>query len=93
MKNKRNIVFSKKFTRKLKKTDISKVMLISMAVSKFENGEDETLRIHKLKGKYKNYWSFDADYDLRVIYTLNENGCVIIHNIEDFGTHKELYGR
>jgi len=89
--NKRSIAVSKKFVRKLKKTSGKKFKLISTAISKFEKREDETLRIHKLKGKYKDFWSFDADYDLRIIYSMHENGTAIIHNLYDFGTHNELY--
>ncbi|MDR3012861.1 MAG: type II toxin-antitoxin system mRNA interferase toxin, RelE/StbE family [Chitinispirillales bacterium] len=89
--NKRNIAFSRRFTRKLKKINAEKLRLISVAITKFQKGKDETLRIHKLKGKYKDFWSFDAAYDLRVIYFLNEKGTVIIHNLYDFGTHEELY--
>jgi mRNA-degrading endonuclease YafQ of YafQ-DinJ toxin-antitoxin module len=90
---KRKIEFSAKFTRKLKKTDIDKCHLVLEAVEKFRNGEDETLRIHKLAGKHSGRWSFDADYDLRVIYALDRNGVIVIHNLIDFGTHKELYGK
>jgi addiction module RelE/StbE family toxin len=89
--NKRNIAISKKFARKLKNIDNEKFKLITTAIAKFQNGEEETLRIHKLKGKYKDFWSFDAAYDLRIIYFVDKNGTMIIYNLYDFGTHEELY--
>jgi mRNA-degrading endonuclease YafQ of YafQ-DinJ toxin-antitoxin module len=64
-------------------------------MEKFQKGEDETLNIHKLKGSLKNFWSFDADadYDLRVLYSINKNGVIAIHILETLGTHSELYGK
>ena len=89
--DKRKIVLTQRFVKKLKKADDRKFKQISAAIAKFQNGEDETLRIHKLKGEYKNFWSFDAAYDLRIIYFLSQDGAIIIHNLDDLGTHQELY--
>jgi len=88
----RKIALSKKFTKKLKKLTPKKFNMVSVAVGKFEKGEDETLGIHKLKGTFKNFWSFDVEYDLRVIYSVNKNGSVMLHILENVGTHNELYG-
>jgi len=89
----REIALSTKFTRKLKKLTSEKFNMVSLAIEKFQKGEDETLRIHKLKGTFKNFWSFDADYDLRVIYSVNKNGSIVIHILDNLGTHSELYGK
>ena len=89
----RKIALSTKFARKLKKLTPKQFNLVSVAMEKFEKGEDESLNIHKLKGTLKNFWSFDADYDLRVIYSVNKNGSIVIHRLENLGTHNELYGR
>jgi len=89
----RKIALSKRFTKKLKKLTPEKFNMVSVAMGKFEKGEDETLGIHKLKGTFKNFWSFDADYDLRIIYSVNKNGSVILHILETLGTHSELYGQ
>ena len=89
----RKIALSTRFTKKLKKLTPEKFNMVSLAMEKFQKGEDETLRIHKLKGTFKNFWSFDADYDLRVIYSVNKNGNIIIHILNNLGTHSELYGK
>ena len=89
----RKISICSRFAKKLKNVDAQKQKLISIALQKFVNYEDSGLRIHKLQGTYKGFWSFDADYDLRIIYSISKNGTIIIHNLENFGTHKELYGK
>lgn len=89
----RKIALSKKFVKKLKKLTQAQFDMVSSAMDKFQKGEDESLRIHKLKGTFKNFWSFDADYDLRVIYSVNKNGSIVIHILETLGTHSELYGK
>jgi addiction module RelE/StbE family toxin len=89
----REIALSTKFVKKLKKLTPEKFKMISLAMEKFQKGEDKTLRIHKLRGTFKNFWSFDADYDLRVIYSVNKNESIIIHILDNLGTHSELYGR
>jgi len=90
--SKRVLITSTKFAKKYRKADLRKQNLISIALQKFMNYEDSGLRIHKLQGTYKGFWSIDADYDLRIIYSVNKSGIITIHNLEDFGTHKELYG-
>ena len=89
---KRSVLPSSRFVKKLKKASDDKRNLILAAIDKFRKGEDASLRIHKLHGVYNGYWSFDADYDLRVIYSINKTGIATIHGLENFGTHKELYG-
>lgn len=47
-----------------------------------------SLKTHKLTGKLKNYWSFSVEYDLRVIFYLENPETVVFI---DVGTHDELY--
>ena len=89
----REIALSAKFVKKLKKLTPEQFNKVSLAMDKFQKGEDENLGIHKLKGTFKNFWSFDADYDLRVIYSVNKSGSIVIHILETLGTHSELYSK
>jgi len=89
----RKIALSTKFAKKLKKLGSKQLALVTIAIEKFQKGQDASLRIHKLKGTLRNFWSFDADYDLRVIYSVNKNGGFVLHILENLGTHSELYGK
>ena len=47
-----------------------------------------TLRTHKLSGELDELWSFNVEYDCRVIFKfLGENRVLLI----DIGTHDEVY--
>ena len=51
---------------------------------------DPVLKTHKLSGKLKDFWSFSAGYDSRVIfYFTNEKPKQAVFT--DIGTHDEVY--
>jgi len=45
---------------------------------------DKSLRIHKLKGKLKNYWSFSVNHSYRILFEFYYQNEVIF---TDIGTH------
>lgn len=47
---------------------------------------NNSLRLHKLKGKLKNVWSISIDSDYRMLYI--DNDCIYFF---DFGTHNQIY--
>ena len=51
------------------------------------NPFDPRLKTHKLKGRFKGYWSYSIDYQYRIMFQFIDNETVLYH---DIGTH-EIY--
>lgn len=61
---------------------------IDKAISLFQNNlNDPKLKVHKLEGELKNYWSFSVDYHLRILFKFVSSNTVLFL---DIGTH-EIY--
>ena len=54
-----------------------------------QNPSAANLRVHKLKGKLKNYWSYSVDENYRVLFGFIDRNKIIYFHI---GTH-EIYFR
>lgn len=52
-----------------------------------ENPKHPSLKIHKLSGNLKNYYSISITYGLRMTYILSEDEA----HFTKFGTHDEVY--
>ncbi len=80
----------KSFLKKLnkyKKEDVNRYNRILLRIELFRiDANNPSLKIHKLKGKYGNYWSFSVEDDLRIIYIYKDNVILI-----DIGNHNEVY--
>jgi addiction module RelE/StbE family toxin len=48
------------------------------------NPFDSRLKTHKLKGRFKGYWSYSIDYQYRILFRFIDNETVLYH---DIGTH------
>jgi mRNA-degrading endonuclease YafQ of YafQ-DinJ toxin-antitoxin module len=48
---------------------------------------DPLLRVHKLKGELRDYWSFTVDDDLRVLFRWNGDEAFLVN----LGSHDEVY--
>ncbi|MFH1246081.1 MAG: type II toxin-antitoxin system mRNA interferase toxin, RelE/StbE family [Candidatus Omnitrophota bacterium] len=48
------------------------------------NPFDSRLKTHKLKGKFKDYWSYSIDYQYRILFRFIDNETILYH---DIGTH------
>lgn len=46
------------------------------------------LRTHKLAGELEGRWSFNAGYDLRIVFSFTDDGDAVLL---DIGTHREVY--
>lgn len=53
-----------------------------------EDPYNATLKMHKLSGRLKNFWSFRIDFDVTVLFFIDDNGNAVF---VDIGTHKEVY--
>jgi len=79
--------YTARFLRSLKKCDGAVQDDVIRAVQLFETGkQDEELKLHKLHGKFKAYYSFSVNFSYRVIIK-KEKGTVYYL---DIGTH-DLY--
>jgi len=54
-----------------------------------ENPEHPTLRLHRLKGQYSDYFSINITGDVRALY-YEESGEYVVFVM--IGTHSQLYG-
>jgi len=52
-----------------------------------EGGNVEGLRLHRLKGDLKMYWSVSVNSDLRIVYYCQSDVITLV----DVGSHKEVY--
>jgi mRNA interferase YafQ len=52
---------------------------------------DSRLRTHKLKGELDGSWACSAGYDLRIVFTFDEQEGTEVILLETVGTHDEVY--
>ncbi len=48
------------------------------------NPYDPRLNTHRLKGRFKNYWSYSINYEYRIMFRFIDDETVLYH---DIGTH------
>lgn len=56
-----------------------------------EDAFDSRLRTHKLKGELDGSWACSAGYDLRIVFTFEEQEGEEMILLETIGTHDEVY--
>lgn len=84
-----NVSSTKKFKKQYSKLHVKIQDRFDSRVLLFmEDPTNRILRVHSLKGRYKDYYSIDISGDIRAIYTRKEDGVIF----EIIGTHSELYG-
>lgn len=86
------IKFSRNFVKLLSKINKKDKILIEVIKKQLkifkENPKHHSLRLHKLSGKMRNYWSISVTKSLRMIYILlNDDEAYFIA----LGTHDEVY--
>ena len=85
------IEYSKNFIKKLneyQKTQKSRYELILYKISLFRNNINHTsLKIHKLKGEKKDFWSFSVEGNLRIIYVYYDSVIIFVN----MGNYVEIY--
>lgn len=77
-------LYTARFLRSLKKCDEAIQDDVIHAVKLFEKGKStESLKLHKLHGKFKIYHAFSANFSYRVLIKIGKN---VIYYV-DVGTH------
>jgi len=79
-------LYTARFLRSLKNLESSVQDDVFDAVSRFEKGETETLKLHKLHGKFSNRHAFSANFAIRIIVKIEKSATYYM----DVGSH-EVY--
>lgn len=79
---------SSAFLRKLKEADNTLQEEILEKIDLLKDKRNyERLKVHKLHGKFKKYYSFSVNYKIRIIFIRMENDDIVLSSI---GSH-EIY--
>lgn len=79
---------SSRFLRRARKLREPHATMLRAALRRFAaNPGDPLLRIHKLKGDLRDYWSFTVDDDVRVLFRWDGDVAFLVN----IGSHDEVY--
>ncbi len=79
---------SSRLLRRAKKLREPQATMLRAALRRFANDPgDPLLRIHKLRGDLRDYWSFTVDDDLRVLFRWDGDVAFLVN----IGSHDEVY--
>ena len=80
----RQYLYTARFLRSLKKCDEGVQDDVILAVKLFEQGtNDQRLKLHKLRGKFKAWHAFSANFTYRVVINISKKTTYYL----DVGTH------
>ena len=82
---------TKKDLERIKRKDPALIKKIHKQLQLFTlNPKHPSLRLHKLSGNLKYFWSISITKDFRMIYQLKSEDTAYF---VDLGTHNEVYGK
>jgi len=83
------IIPTAKFEREYKKLPSFLKDRAESAMEIFRDDPADTrLRIHKLKGRFCNYWAFSVDYDCRIIFRYGNSDEVFLITIGNHDVYR-----
>ena len=81
--------FSKEFEKQFKKLNSKQQLKVEDAIEQFTKDRSAaSLRLHALKGEWKNHFSISAGGDLRIHFKYIGEASVLVVTV---GTHSQLY--
>lgn len=81
---------TEKFKRQYKKLPLKiQIQFRDRLILFRDDPTNRLLRLHPLKGKYKDYWSINISGDFRALFYYEDHSVVVFALI---GTHSQLYG-
>ena len=84
------IRYSKKFKKQYGRLSPKLQQKTKNAISLWDdNSKDESLRLHRLSGKMKRFYSIDITGDVRALYEVIDKEVYLFQMV---GTHGQLYG-
>jgi mRNA-degrading endonuclease YafQ of YafQ-DinJ toxin-antitoxin module len=82
------LIVSSRFKRRARKLKPPRNLLLRAALRRFAvDPRDPMLRTHKLKGDLADYWAFDVEDDLRVLFRWEGDAAFLVA----IGTHDEVH--
>lgn len=70
----KQVLYSSKFLKNLQKLPVELKPLIDKRMEMFKSEcFDPRLKTHKLKGKWKDCWSFSINYSYRIVFEFKNN--------------------
>tara|TARA_B100000508_G_scaffold74109_1_gene57700 strand:+ start:9076 stop:9333 length:258 start_codon:yes stop_codon:yes gene_type:complete len=83
------IKYKPSFVREFKKLTEDLRMEALDRINQFKNRENhKKLKVHKLKGKLKNYYSFSVTYSHRIVFEYEDSKTVVFLGIGDHDIYK-----
>jgi len=74
-----HILYKPTFVRAYKKLPIDLKDEVKEKIELFKkNPNNSSLKVHKLKGKLKSFWSFSVNYRYRIIFTKEKESYVLL---------------
>lgn len=79
-----NVIFASSFIRSLKKLNVNLQDEVLEKIEQFKNKENhQKLRVHKLKGNLKEYYSFSVNYKIRILFYWQGDVAVVLMEVGD----------
>lgn len=87
----KNIYYSKKFIKELKKL-LKEIIGLAIKKEKIfrENPIHSLLRLHELHGKFKGIWSISLTANYRIVFERMDNGDILFISIGKHDIYKYL---
>jgi toxin HigB-1 len=78
------VLYTSGFLREFNKLESSLQAEVDEKIKKFEtNSNDRSLKVHKLKGRMKGYWSFSVNYRFRIVFEYDDKQTVALLSVGD----------
>jgi len=83
------IIYTSKFYKEYKKLP-REIKLSAEAAEKIfcKNPFDKILNTHKLRGRFKEFWSFSITYRYRIIFEFGDEKTIYFHSIGDHDVYQ-----
>lgn len=83
------IIYSPKFAREYKRlSDEIKLLAEKRELTFRKNPFDQSLDTHKLRGKFKEFWSFSIGIHYRIIFEFGKDGIVYFHSVGNHSIYR-----
>ena len=83
------VFFTKSFIKTVKYFDKDLKEEVFEKIDMFKNKDNHILlKVHKLHGEYKNYYSFSVNYKIRIVFLWSNKNKVTFYAIGDHDVYK-----